>query len=82
MVSIRKSTSVEISWWGDGLKQTLVSWFDFCHKIICRVSLLDMVILGPASSTETHKSAPSKHYTEGNYNCGGDNLSKSTHADF
>lgn len=74
MVSLRESTSVEISWWCDWLKR--VFWFNLSHKIFCRVSLWALVTAVPASSAETHKRASSQQYTEGNYNCGADQLSK------
>lgn len=72
----RKRTSVEVSWWDDWFNQSLAVGFYINHKNICRVSLLDLVILGPAASTEAHKRAPYQKKTECNYNCVADYLSK------
>lgn len=82
MVAIGGSTSVGASWRGAWVKERLDFWFNMSHEIVCRVPSLDLVILCPASSTETNKRAACQQYTEGNYNCGADYLWKHTHANF
>lgn len=82
MLAIGGSTSAGASWRGVWVKERLVLWFNLSHEIVCRVPSLDLVILGPASSTETNKRAACQQYTECNDNCGADYLWKHTHANF
>lgn len=75
-------TSVEICWCSDWFNQSLGFWFSFNHMILYStkwwVSFLNLIILGPVSSTETDKRDPSQQYVEGNYNGGADDLTANT----
>lgn len=62
------------------LRQRLL--FQIIQNIICGVSILDLVSLGPAFSTEAHQRAASQQNTQGNYDCGADDLPKHTCAGF
>lgn len=82
----RQNTSVEICWWGDWFNQSLGLWFTFNHIILYGakwwVSLLNLIILGPTSSTETYKWAPSQQYVDENYNGSANYLTANTCTEF